>query len=184
MALPTIPPKDFPQITDYYDFLLSYMMEQYKNSPLFDGVLDTTALQSNDLEQALWEIRDLFYLSSAEGVQLDIIGKIFGLNRNGSESDTDFRQRIKLTAAARFSGTPDEIIQTVQIFFGATTVSFIPLYPAGFALFTDVSLTKQELEALSPAGVGVGEFANLVDAVNNPITDFFGNYIYSITLGI
>ena len=177
-----LPSKTTP-IDDYRQLALQRIIEQYKNSPNLVGLLDSAGLQSNDMETALWEIRDLFYLDTAEGIQLDIIGKIFTPRLSG-ESDADYRQRLKLFAAQKFSGTPEEIITTLKVFFGATTVEYFPLYPAAFAITTDATITPAELQRLAPAGVGIGTFDFLVDATGDPIVDAVGDYIYVINVAI
>ena len=165
---------------DYNTLVFEKRMQQYKNSPRLSSIIETANDQANDLETAIFEVRDLFYLPTAEGVQLDIIGYIFNTFRQPGESDTDLRTRIQISASSRFSGTPEEIITAIIVIFGGTYANYIPLYPAGFFIATDAILTNEQIEKLAPAGVGVGELNYLVDANNVNIADANAQDIYAI----
>ena len=169
--------------TSYNDLVFARRMEQYKNSPILQTIIEASNEQADDVETALFEVRDLFYLPTAEGVQLNTIGFIFKTFREYGETDASLRNRIQLSASARFSGTPEEIMTAVVVIFGGSYANYTPLYPAGFTISTDVLLTTQQLEHLAPAGVGIGLYANLVDAVSNDIVDANNNSIYAVTLG-
>ena len=66
---------DIQKITDY-NYNLILMIQQYKDKPKFKGIVEGMNDQANDLETAIFEIRDNFWLDTAEGVQLDVIGII------------------------------------------------------------------------------------------------------------
>jgi len=168
--------------TDYDEVVLSKIMEQYKNAPILNSIIKTSNEQAGDFEDALFEVRDLFYLPTAVGVQLDTIGFIFNTFRIGTETDALLRDRIQISASSNFSGTPEEIMTAVIVIFGGSYANYTPLYPAGFTISTDVALTQQQIEHLAPAGVGLGVYANLVDAVGNDIVDANGNSIYAISV--
>jgi hypothetical protein len=133
---------------------LKLMLGQYKNSTNLKKIIASTNQQAQDLEDALFELRDLFYINTAEGVQLDVIGKIFKADR-GSLNDADYRILIKTKASLIGSGEPEFIISIMTSLYGASYVNYTPSYPAGYYISTDVSITVHELEMFSPAGVGV-----------------------------
>jgi hypothetical protein len=174
-----LPPPAVTPIESYSAEALSKILNQYRESPKLKGLVTAGASGQDELEIAFNEIRDRFYLKSAEGVQLDTIGAIFGLARLGDDDET-YRARLRAFAARRFSGTPNEILNSLRVFFGATYAIYVPVYPAGFSILTDAVLTKADLEALSPAGVGVGVGGFLVDANNNPIVTAIGSNIYAV----
>lgn len=143
------------QKIDDYNVNLRLLMEQYKDKEKLKGVLEAINAQADDLETALFEIRDLFWIDTAEGVQLDTIGKIFGVAREG-RNDTDYRNAIKVRASLIASGEPEAIISALKSLFGGTFVIFIPSYPAipaGYYVITDATVTLPELIKFSPAGV-------------------------------
>lgn len=144
------------------------------------SIIAAAGLEADSIEQALFEIRDNFYMTTAEGVQLDTIGSIFGVPREGL-GDDDYRGQLVIRAASFFSGTPEDIISACANLLGGTSTQFVPMFPAGFTLFTDASITKASLEILAPAGVEVflGDF--IVDAVLDPITDAISDPLVSVS---
>lgn len=142
---------EIQQITDY-DVNLNLILEQYKKSVNLKGILSSSNDQADDLETALFEIRDLFYLSTATGIQLDIIGSIFGESRDG-DLDPAYRARIEFRASLVGSGEPEYIINVLKNQYGATFVDYYSAYPAGFYVVTDAIITNTQLENLAPSGV-------------------------------
>lgn len=146
------------------------------------SILEAAGLQADSLEAALFEVRDNFWLTTAAGVQLDTLGRIFGVLRAG-KADTEYRAEIVARAAAMFSGTPEDIIQAAGVFLGASpgASSYLPVYPAGFTLITDASVTKAILEGLAPAGVEAFLGDYIVDETGDPITDAVANQLVSVS---
>jgi hypothetical protein len=173
---------EIQQITDY-TINLELLLEQYKNSTKLNGLIDSSSDQADDLETALFEIRDLFYLATAEGIQLDIIGSIFGVDRNGL-SDSEYRDLIAFFGSFIKSGEPESIITILKRIYGATFVTYIPSYPAvpaGYYLITDAVITLAELEVMSPAGVQPYLAGFLLDEAGNNIVDQEGNKILHVS---
>ncbi len=172
---------EIQQITDY-SYNLELLLEQYKNSENLKGMIDSMNDQADDLEEALFEIRNLFYVDTAEGVQLDVIGSIYGVERDGL-SDSEFRTLIKAKASLVTSGEPESIINILKTLFGGTYVSYIPAYPAvpaAYYVLTDAIITVPELEIFSPAGVQPYIAGYLLDAQDNFIVDANGNKILHV----
>ena len=145
---------ELTQITDYQAIAESLLIEQYKDSVNLIGVLNTKSEQANDLEQAIFEVRDSIYLDVATGAQLDIIGHVWNVPRVGL-NDNEYRAAIEFKVALRISGTIPELIQILKSVYGATYVEYFPQYPAKFLIISDADINQTELESISPAGVGV-----------------------------
>ena len=163
------------RITNYDAEIFPLMMQQYQNSPNFKSIISMEDAQANNLELALWEIHDNYYLMyqglpSAQGAQLDVIGKIFGVYRQGA-TDSVFLTQIQIRAASQLSGTINDILFTAISIFGSspTGTFYTPNYPAGFALMTTVYIPVAAIQAMAPAGVGVWEQGFLIDQNGNPI---------------
>lgn len=178
------------KITSYRDAEFPLLLEQYRNSSRLKDLIGASFDQADQLEIALFEIRDSYYLyfaglASAEGKQLDTIGKIYGESRN-SRTDTAYRDAIQIRAAARLSGTADDIIFAVTALMGGdiNQTEFTTEYPAAFSLRTNAQISDAVLAALAPAGVGVGRgdfLAYLEGSTLQPILDQTNSYIYVIT---
>lgn len=178
------------QITNYRDADFPLLLEQYRQSGKLQDFIGAALDQATELEAALFEVRNLYYLTPtalpvAEGVQLDVIGSVFWTKRNFGESDADYRLRIQQRAIARLSGTPDDIVFACLTFLGASSASYQPNFPAGFSIQTDVAIPQSILEFLAPAGVGigVGSWLEYIDGSGNlqPLETADGSYIYVIT---
>jgi hypothetical protein len=171
------------QINNYDENVLELFLQQYANSVNLLGIASGANAQADELETALFEIRDLFWLDTATGVQLDTIGLIFVVDRNG-KSDADYRNAIKEKITQKFSGEPESIIEILKTIYGATFVIYTPGWPtipASYYIVTDGTITQEQLEMISPAGVQpfLGDF--LVDALGNKIQDANGNNIIAGT---
>jgi hypothetical protein len=146
---------DIIQITDY-DANNDLLMQQFKDKPKFLQVMSSLSKQSEDLEKAIFEVRDLFWLSTAEGVQLDVIGSIHGESRLG-RSDTDYRTAIETRIILNNgSGEPETVILFVSSVLGASTVQLNNLGNAVLQIWTDILITTanfNEIEEIIPAGV-------------------------------
>lgn len=143
------------QKTDY-DENLELQPQEFINSTNLTGIIQAIHSSANYIEQALFEIRDWFWLETAEGVQLDTIGLILGEDRKG-RTDEDYRAAIKVAGSSKFNGTPEDIISAIRSLYGATSVVYDPGYPGNSATYfiraDAVGLTENILNSLSPAGV-------------------------------
>jgi hypothetical protein len=122
--------------TDYKDFN-NLLIQQFKEKPKFKAILDAIANKCNDIEDAIFELINEYNIENGSGIQLDIIGKILGLNRDG-RNDTAYKTLLKIKAEINFgSGTPETIIKTVQKLYNATDVQIDFVYPAKIQLWQD-----------------------------------------------
>lgn len=146
--------KEIEIILDYQEEALKLLLAQYKDSVKLQGLIDGKSKQIDDIELALFEIREGFYLDDAIGAQLDIIGKIWDVERKGL-NDTEYRQSIYFKISLKVSGTLKEIISILKSFYGATYVEYHPQYPAKMLLLTDATASAEAIERFAPAGVKV-----------------------------
>jgi hypothetical protein len=167
------------QITDY-SVNLVLLQEQYKKSNKLIGIIEADNDQADDLEKALFEIRDEFYLSTAVGVQLDVVGNIFNVNREGM-NDNDYREAIESRSTLVGSGEPEFVIKTLLSIYGATYVNYIPAYPtvpAAYYLQTDATMDIESLRTISPSGVEPAFYGYLIYQTGDFILDYDGNKIF------
>ena len=171
------------QIADSYsDTMRPKLMEQYKpgQAPKLNQLLEAVGAQKDDLEAALFGIRSGMYLATAIGAQLDMIGAIFKVGRNGFD-DATYRMAIQKVASMRSFATPEDIISVLKVIYGASYVDYHPEYPAGCVIFTDVIVPAGTLDLLAPAGVQVRAPYFIVDYEGNNIADYDGNILYGVS---
>lgn len=134
------------------------IIEQYKESPQYLGILQLIAAEADRTETARWELANLLDIDAMSGVQLDLLGKIGNAPRLQAGvllNDATYRLALKAAFQARTSGTPEEIIAAVRSATNSATVVYIPEYPAAYWLLWDGPghLTEEFLTSISPAGV-------------------------------
>lgn len=149
-------------ITDYTARLLHYMMGQYKRLPHMEGVVRSSALHADALEEALREIGQI-NLATATGATLDMIGRVFLVDRPYGMPDEDYRQLIRAAIGSQLSGTPEELISALISTYSADpdnpgTLHYWtdPAFPATVFLHSDdLVFGASQVEPLLPAGVQV-----------------------------
>lgn len=182
-AVVTVTSTEIVQITNF-NTNLSLLLEQYKQSENIKGVLSLMNTQALSLENALFEIRDNFWLSTAVGVQLDVLGLVLNYPRLGL-SDTNYRiALIEKASLILASGEPDVIIAIIKLIYGATFVSFAPGYPmipASFYIITDGTITLTELLRLTPSGVNAMLGIYLLFEDDSFITFEDGSHLFCVS---
>lgn len=128
-----------PKITTHSQDVLNRLMQQYRDKPKIEGFYGAFAEQIQDLENAIYELdagRQVFdgVMSPAVGVQLDQIGTIVGIQRNGL-SDAEYLLFIFGKIAENFSDTTiPTILNILGYVFQAEKVLLQEVYPAGIAI--------------------------------------------------
>lgn len=131
---------------------LARIIEQYKQSPNLKSIISEHGKRWSQIDYVIQEIEDAFILESAEGVQLDVIGRILDLPRG---LDTDERYRLRLTTRAQHilpegRNRIPTITRIVRILTGddGREIRWYESYPCGYALEI-ADLTAQEISDLS-----------------------------------
>lgn len=154
-------PSEVTQITDYASRIRALLLSQYAKAPRMQGLVAAGSNRATELESEFFAIREGFRLSTAVGDQLDMLGRVYRVERAGM-ADTAFRAAIRMKAAMAISGTVDEILAYLQNFVpGAPSdLEYIPEYPAKFVIATeDSDFGVGVLQDIKAAGVQ-GLFAN------------------------
>jgi hypothetical protein len=140
------------KIEDYNKNLV-LLIGRYKDSNNFKKLLNVFNKGADEIEKAMFEIRDLFWLNTAVGKQLDIIGDILNALREGRDDD-EYRNYIKEIIQLLNSGAPEQIISALKSLYGFTgNIIYRHEYPAGYFIFGDYGLDNIFLQRFNPAGV-------------------------------
>lgn len=143
------------KITDHAAIVVPLVLSQYQRASRLLGLIRSGCAQADDVEEALYEIREGLKLDNAVGAQLDLLGKLYKESRAG-RSDTDYREAIRIRASLSINGTPDEILAFLRFSMGATDAVYYPEYPAGYVILTNdetFGVGSGVLDVVSPAGV-------------------------------
>lgn len=158
---------------DYATTTKNRLYKQWEEDPEWLSMMDIIAASWAEVEGQLLEINDFRSVSTAFGVQLDLVGELVGRDRNGL-NDEDYRRAIIVDANTLFSsGTPWELTELVRTLYPNNDVSYREFYPASFVLsisglsLEEFQLTLDIMQDTPPAGVG-----SLLEAI--PPGEVFG----------
>lgn len=141
------------QITDYSQITLQLIAEHFKNGSIHQ-ILDGTDTQWEEFEQVFFDLLNNRWLDTAVGEQLDVLGRILGVERAGRD-DASFRTLLELKAEVNVSnGEPEILIKAVKILYLASNVTYTPDYPAAVDITHDGTAGLFILEDLVAVGSG------------------------------
>lgn len=143
-----------PTLSPVGDTLRSLLLEQYKDKARMEGILAQIGVEADMLDDANHELWNLYDLARAVGAQLDLLGVIAGESRSG-KTDSAYRARLQVLFHTSNSGTPENIIRAVKEYTGATSVGYLPEYPAAVWLVLPPTAYLPPVKFLEilPAGV-------------------------------
>jgi hypothetical protein len=132
-----------------------------KGFPRKLGFLEAVSDQLQALEDVFIDLRDKFSIDEAEGDMQDVIGRIVGEPRRGSDDDVyRNRQRVRVLVN-RSNGRIPEILKILRLFEGWTGTGNASLRDIGtmaleLILFTPIANPISELRVLLAAVKGAG----------------------------
>lgn len=138
---------------------LALLISQFKDKKIIQGLLTVFLKQCDGLNLVYEELRTLRWIDSSEGEQLDGLGDILVLRRDG-RTDDRYREALKFKIFINVSkGQPETIIKAVKFFTNANTVDYSEIYPASSWVYTDGGdvpfYITCALQDLMPAGVPI-----------------------------
>lgn len=156
---------------------LDLLLFQFKGKARVEAFAAAPALQVQALESASFGVHLSRFLDSADGAQLDLIGRIVREDRRGA-TDALYRNRIRVRVLInRSNGRIPEILEILTLFEGVTTPGVFSISeppPAAMILehldlpgnpYSEILLI---LRAVKAAGVRLDYvIATTVDALNS-----------------
>lgn len=122
------------KITTHRQDALDRLLEQYKGKAFIETAIKTFGDQAQSLEDSAYELIDGQEIYDAVGVQLDLLGTIVDIARNGL-SDDAYRLLILGKIGQNTSdSTAAKVAQVLAVLMNSTIVQEQDLYPAGVGL--------------------------------------------------
>ena len=146
------------KIDNYVELAQSRLIQLYKESKTNNDLLKNLVDPIQELENEFFELYGLKSISDGIGYQLDVIGKILGVDRLGR---TDDNYRIILyiqTLINNSGGEPESIINIIKLLIEPDNINYTEIYPANYQIHiqTDkfINNLTSFIQSISPAGVG------------------------------
>lgn len=113
----------YQQITDLSSTAVDeYTPSQFKEKNVYIQLLTAITTELQKVEDTLWDMYKKRGLSTAEGTQLDTIGKLLDVSRTEGDSDDIYRLEIYAHILIRRADTTaDSIMQAMQAVYGVET---------------------------------------------------------------
>lgn len=172
-------------ISDHIERALEELPSQFKNKINWEKFINVLIKPIQELEDVFQDLLLLRALDTAFGRQLDGIGDIVGLDRNG-RNDDEYRYALRFKIFINSSsGEPETLIKALKYFTEANYVKYDPLYPAAFQMFTDGTVIPDDLvptmQDIALAGITyipvIGSYGDATLAMNELISN--GNLLIS-----
>lgn len=132
------------------------LLSQWKDKANMQGLVKSIMQAVQEVEDTLHELLNERSIFTAVGVQLDIIGLIVGITRDGMDDETYRAELLKRIAINRSDGTTEVIISLMESATQTTNTDFWEHYPASIFYFIRggyFTKLKEILEKISQAGV-------------------------------
>lgn len=122
------------QIDNHVQQASARFLQQYQSTILLNGMMAAIIQQIQDLENGFFPLGIQCQIFNAVGAQLDGIGAIVGIGRNGL-SDAEYLLFIYGKIAENFSdGTIPKVLTIIQTLFQAQLLIFQEVFPAGVSV--------------------------------------------------
>lgn len=131
--------------SDHTEEALTYLLQQYKGgvAPTLESLISILVDQLQELEVAAFDVLLLRFQDTADGEQLDVLGRVVGEDRKG-RSDDDFRAAITARIKANRSGGTVEDIIGVVLLLTSNSFEIISKPPAAFQIHFSDALSDDD----------------------------------------
>lgn len=167
-----------PAVTDHIEQALADLLSKYspERAPRLRRLVTVEATQSQEVEDAFQELLTERYLDNAEGVQLDLYGKLVGnvAASRGALTDDDYRRFIRVAIQInRSDGGAEQAIQIVAEIVDSA-ISYTQHNPAHYRLAwaTDTPISLDALQRLRLAMPLITASGVSWDLVEGPVGPF------------
>lgn len=136
--------------------VVPYILEQYKGSEKWKGVLKASIKRMQVVENDGIELGQVFDISEKQtGEKLDYITGLINIVRNAGEDDDSLWSRFIAACGSYDAGTPDAIIVASMRLSGDPAPQYTDECPATFFVYTPGGrqLLRKQVRRLAPAGV-------------------------------
>ncbi len=129
---------------DHIETALNRIISQWKKDPIVKKMIESSAGQYQDSENAIYKIYSSYSIDSITGYSLDILGEIVGQKRQGL-SDNIYRIYLKAKIGKNVSsGTLSDIRSIWRLLAPNADLQILESYPCSISINTNIDFTKDE----------------------------------------
>lgn len=160
------------KIDNYVELAQSRLVQLFRENKSNNDLLGNLVTPIQELEEEFFQLLNLKSIENGIGYQLDVIGKILNVDRNGV-SDDEYKVLLYIqTLINNSGGEPESIINILDLLIEPDKISYTELYPASYQINiqTDKFLSNLTgfIQSISPAGVG--DIILTQSSNDNPLT--------------
>lgn len=132
------------RIDNYDELARARMLEQFNEecAPVLNQLLGILIQEVQEAEDSLIQLKDERNITDAIGAQLDILGEITGIKREGRD-DNDYRDAINVQIQVNNTGGQEApLTSLLGLLTTASVIDIAEVFPAGLDIYvnaTDVS---------------------------------------------
>ena len=164
--------------TDIFSLICDQQTSQFEEKVVFKAITEVIAEQLQDLNDVFYQLLTERSLNAAVGEQLDVLGRILVLPRNG-EIDVDYRRLLKAKAGINAStGSPATMIPILKLvtdstYVGLQEISATPATVSAVVNGNDIANQSLELlEQIAAAGINL----TILSSYGDDTFGFEGSY--------
>ena len=129
----------------------------FEEKPHMAAIMNAIASELQELSDAIYDVMTEIDVNSADGAQLDLLGKVYGRSRDGY-GDEAYRSLLKMQIGINVSnGTINPMIAIIKSVTDSTKVDMFEDYPAAVSAVVNGGTVNAELlaelESVASAGV-------------------------------
>ena len=121
------------RVEDACEHAKSLLLPQFRGKPRLEALLCALTEEIADLEGAIWDVFTKRWLTTAEGVQLDLLGGILDLPRAGWGDDTYRALLAAWILVLRSEGTRPDLLRILEAM--GVTLTLTSIAQSGTAAF-------------------------------------------------
>lgn len=142
---------------DYIALAKSRLTNQFSEAPRITALTEAMITPVQDVEELADDVKNLRWIATASGKQLDGCGYIVGEPRQGRD-DEEYRKWILFRIFVNTSNaTPEDLMHGLRFLTDPDDVQYMEQYPATAILFTDGPNVPENIQpvmqGLSPAAI-------------------------------
>jgi hypothetical protein len=176
----------YTQNTEHAAEAVSHLIQFFREGPRNQAVLESVMAQVQEVEDALWYMRNAFDVNTAVGEQLEFLGRRVGEGRQ-DRTDAQYRAAIRVRILVNMSeGTLPELLAICVGINPTGTYIARDLYPAAMSIEADtfdatsLAAAYRLLRAAKTCGVRLnliagGDDASIGDTDADPLGGLIGS---------